>query len=240
MIALTLRATVITIYKIPTGSMIPTFNVGDVLIANRFYYGLKVPLTDGKDGWRIKIPGLYKKPGVGDIIIFRAPEEHLFYFIETHITSDEERVLLREINEAASFKRPHFIQEGFTNYISINGDLQYGGIIMLHHTVFEKYKEKLYHTLSRYLVVTKRNMYMTYKEHQDRGFWKTAMDTPMAGVSILATVFLNTPLAILPKTLWVYTLDVLAKRDPFDPTDSWGRFPLASNISLCTPMSTWT
>ncbi len=197
LIALVLRATVITIYKIPTGSMIPTFNVGDVLIANRFYYGLKVPFTDGLDKWRIKIPGLYKKPETGDIVIFRAPEEHLYYIIEIYPKNELDRELIKEINEASSFKRPHFIEDGYTNYIALGGN-EYSSLIILHHTIYEKYQDKLNNV--EHLLGGKQNFYMTYKEHRYRGFWMTLIDTPLAGLSIMANVLLDTPFAFLLKS----------------------------------------
>lgn len=200
LIALVLRATVITIYKIPTGSMIPTFNIGDVLIANRFYYGLKMPFTEGREGWRIKIPGLYKKPGTGDIIIFRGPEEHWFYFLAIRVNSQEAKNLMHEVNHASSFKRPNYIKNGFTNYISYRGNLEDEGVIMLHHSVYEKYVEEFRNTQGLdFLIRGKNKVYMTYKEHWHKSFWKNFLDTPMAGSSIVGTVLLNTPLAILPK-----------------------------------------
>ncbi|MDR1453314.1 MAG: signal peptidase I [Candidatus Margulisbacteria bacterium] len=44
--ALLLKATVLTIFIIPSGSMIPTLNIGDVLIVNRLYFGLSNPLRE--------------------------------------------------------------------------------------------------------------------------------------------------------------------------------------------------
>ena len=196
LIALVLRATVITIYKIPTGSMIPTFNVGDVLIANRFYYGLKIPFTDGLEGWRLKIPGLYKKPETGDILIFRAPEEQLFYIVEFYPTTDEDKQLIEEINQASSFKRPHFVKNDHTNYITLGGNRE-SSLVMLHHTVYEKYRDKLNQV--KHFVQGKPKLYMTYREHQYRGFWMTFIDTPVSGFSIMAGVLLDTPLAFLLK-----------------------------------------
>ena len=78
LLVLVIRSTLLTIYRIPTGSMIPTFKVGDVLVANHFYYGLKLPWTQDLEGYRIKA---VREVDRGDIVIFRGPKEEKFYTI---------------------------------------------------------------------------------------------------------------------------------------------------------------
>jgi len=63
LIALTIRASVIEPFRIPSGSMLPTLLIGDHLFVNKFVYGPKVPFTD------IRLPGL-REPERGDIIVF--------------------------------------------------------------------------------------------------------------------------------------------------------------------------
>jgi len=62
-------------YQIPTGSMIPTIMPGDRLFANRFVYGIKIPFTDGIEGFRF--PKM-KEPKRGDLVVFRAPASSYF------------------------------------------------------------------------------------------------------------------------------------------------------------------
>jgi signal peptidase I len=67
-LALIIRAYVVQAFKIPTGSMIPTLEVGDHLLVNKFIYGVKVPFTD--------ITVLtFKRPAKEDIIVFKYPED---------------------------------------------------------------------------------------------------------------------------------------------------------------------
>src|SRR5207244_4923814 len=58
-------------FKNPSGSMLPTLQIGDHLLVNKFLYGarLEIPLTDVSLG---RLPGL-RKPRPGDVIVFLAP-----------------------------------------------------------------------------------------------------------------------------------------------------------------------
>lgn len=67
-IALVLRAFVVEAFKIPTGSMIPTLEIGDHIFVNKFIYGLRVPLTNA---WFVQ----WSSPQRGDVIVFRYPPD---------------------------------------------------------------------------------------------------------------------------------------------------------------------
>jgi len=65
-IAMLARYFLVQAFKIPSGSMKDTLLVGDLLFANKFIYGLKVPYTDR---YIVK----FKEPARGDIVVFRYP-----------------------------------------------------------------------------------------------------------------------------------------------------------------------
>lgn len=67
LLALIIRAFVIQAFKIPSGSMVPTLLVGDHILVNKFVYGVKLP------GMEKKV-FVISKPGRGDIVVFRYPE----------------------------------------------------------------------------------------------------------------------------------------------------------------------
>src|SRR6266704_3792226 len=71
LLALVIRTFVVQAFKIPSGSMLPTLQIGDHLLVNKFLYGarLEIPLTDVSLG---RLPGL-RKPRPGDVIVFLAP-----------------------------------------------------------------------------------------------------------------------------------------------------------------------
>lgn len=67
-IALLLRAFVIEAFQIPSGSMIPTLEIGDHIFVSKFAYGLGIPFTDKKIfQWH--------DPQRGDVIVFKYPKE---------------------------------------------------------------------------------------------------------------------------------------------------------------------
>jgi signal peptidase I len=91
-IALVLRAFVIEAFKIPTGSMIPTLQVGDHIFVNKFIYGLRVPFSNH---WFVK----WGAPERGDIIVFRYPVNQAQDFIKrvVAVAGDEVRVEGRDV-----------------------------------------------------------------------------------------------------------------------------------------------
>jgi len=67
-LALFIRTFVVQAFKIPSGSMKPTLQIGDHILVNKFIYGVKIPYIG-------KTIISYKNPDHGDIIVFRYPED---------------------------------------------------------------------------------------------------------------------------------------------------------------------
>ena len=74
-LALFIRAFILQAFKIPSGSMKPTLQIGDHILVNKFIYGIKVPFTD-----KTLIPGA--EPKRGDVIVFKFPEDPKKDFIK--------------------------------------------------------------------------------------------------------------------------------------------------------------
>jgi signal peptidase I len=68
-VALLFRSLVVQAYQIPSGSMIPTLQVGDHIFVNKLVYGLTIPFTD------IKLGEHYRPPRRGEIVVFTHPLE---------------------------------------------------------------------------------------------------------------------------------------------------------------------
>jgi signal peptidase I len=75
LIALFIRTFIVQAFKIPSGSMKQTLQIGDHILVNKFLYGIKIPY------WRKTIIPL-KTPQRGDIIVFKYPEDPKKDFIK--------------------------------------------------------------------------------------------------------------------------------------------------------------
>ncbi len=73
--ALLITTFIIQAFKIPSGSMLETLQIGDHLLVNKFLYGLKDPFSDA-----YLIQGVH--PKVGDIIVFRYPKDPSIDYIK--------------------------------------------------------------------------------------------------------------------------------------------------------------
>ena len=88
LVALLLRAFVVEAFKIPSGSMIPTLEVGDHIFVNKFIYGLRIPFTKIKFfEWR--------KPKRGEVIVFIYPSDPDKDFIKRIVAVEGDRVAVR-------------------------------------------------------------------------------------------------------------------------------------------------
>ncbi|MFI3271064.1 MAG: signal peptidase I [Pseudomonadota bacterium] len=75
LLAMFIRTFIVQAYKIPSGSMLETMQIGDHLLVNKFAYGVKIPFTntymwEGSD------------PEVGDVIVFEYPKNPSIDYIK--------------------------------------------------------------------------------------------------------------------------------------------------------------
>lgn len=66
LVVFVLRSFVVEPFKIPSGSMVPTLRVGDLILVNKFHYGLRLPVLETKV-WA------NNEPQKGDVMVFRYP-----------------------------------------------------------------------------------------------------------------------------------------------------------------------
>jgi signal peptidase I len=75
LIALFIRTFVVQAFKIPSGSMKPTFQIGDHILVSKFIYGIKMPFIR-----KNLVP--VGDPKRGDIVVFIYPEDRSKDFIK--------------------------------------------------------------------------------------------------------------------------------------------------------------
>ena len=70
-----IRSFLVEPFKIPSGSMIPTLQVGDFILVNKFTYGVRLPVINQK------VVQL-NNPQRGDVMVFRYPENPTLDYIK--------------------------------------------------------------------------------------------------------------------------------------------------------------
>ena len=70
-----LRSFVVEPFRIPSGSMLPTLQNGDLILVNKYQYGIRLPVIDKKI-----IP--VSEPKAGDVVVFRYPVDTAVDYIK--------------------------------------------------------------------------------------------------------------------------------------------------------------
>lgn len=116
-LALLIRTFVVQAFKIPSGSMEPTLEIGDHILVNKFIYGVKIPFT-GLSFWA------WEQPQRGDVVVFTYPLEPEKDFIKRVIAvgGDTVRMVNKKlyINGAEAYD-PYAVFKGET---PLSGDIQ--------------------------------------------------------------------------------------------------------------------
>ncbi len=87
-----LRSFLFEPFKIPSGSMIPTLQVGDLILVNKYHYGLRLPVFNTKV-WDNHLPQR------GDVMVFRYPLQPSLDYIKrvVGIPGDEVAYLNKQL-----------------------------------------------------------------------------------------------------------------------------------------------
>lgn len=89
LLALFIRTFIVQAFKIPSGSMLPTLQIGDHLLVSKFIYGVKMPFTGAT-----LIPISDPKPN--DIVVFQYPKDPSLDYIKRVIAVAGDTVEIRD------------------------------------------------------------------------------------------------------------------------------------------------
>ncbi|MBX3621301.1 MAG: signal peptidase I [Rhizobacter sp.] len=135
-----LRSFLFEPFKIPSGSMVPTLLVGDLILVNKYHYGVRLPVINKKI---IQI----NDPQRGDVMVFRYPANPSVDYIKrvVGVPGDEVAYLNQRLylngNLVETQPMPEFYDDDSTRY-------------------FKQYSEKLGSVEHRILVDVQRPSYV--------------------------------------------------------------------------------
>lgn len=121
-----LRSFLVEPFKIPSGSMIPTLQVGDFILVNKFNYGIRLPIISKKI---IDI----NNPQRGDVMVFHYPENPSVDYIKRVVGLPGDVVVYRDKQVWLNGVLQQQKSEGEYNYVE-------SGLSFVHT---ERYSENL-------------------------------------------------------------------------------------------------
>ncbi len=90
-VALMIRFFVLESFRVPTGSMVPSIYIGDMLFVNKFVYGFSPPFTK----WHIL---QLNKPKRGDVLVFIYPKNEKMEFVKRVIGEPGDKIKITPTN----------------------------------------------------------------------------------------------------------------------------------------------
>jgi len=89
LLAFFIRSFIVQAFKIPSGSMLPTLQIGDHILVNKFLYGLRLPYPLETTMWE------WGQPNRGDVIVFIYPRDRSKDFIKRVVAVGGDSVEIR-------------------------------------------------------------------------------------------------------------------------------------------------
>lgn len=88
LIVFLLRSFIVEPFRIPSGSMLPTLQVGDFILVSKFHYGIRLPIVHQK----VMDVG---QPDRGDVMVFRFPGDNKTNYIKRVVGLPGDRIEYR-------------------------------------------------------------------------------------------------------------------------------------------------
>ncbi len=107
-----IRTFLVEAFKIPSGSMENTLQVGDFLLVNKLVYGAEVPFTHAR------LPRL-REPRRGDVIVFEYPEDLTKNFVKRLIGVPGDTI---EMREGSLIRNGTLVSESYVQHTEPDAD----------------------------------------------------------------------------------------------------------------------
>ena len=202
-----LRSFLFEPFKIPSGSMIPTLLVGDLILVNKFHYGVRLPVINKKvtEGSPVER---------GDVMVFRFPPKPSLDYIKRVIgvPGDEVSYLNKQltINGVPVEKKalPEFFEEDSLRYIKqfsedlpLSHDQQPTSLLKTHPLLNEderpafvagadnfKYKDQCTYSVEGFVCKVPKGHYFMMGDNRDNSldsrYWGFVPDENIVGKAI--------------------------------------------------------
>jgi signal peptidase I len=139
LLAVFVRAFVLTGYKVPTSSMAPTLLPGDFIFAYRLPFGIRIPFTSQKI--------FSRPPSRGDVVVFTYSEQPQVTYVKRVMGLPGDRIEIKNDHLIVNEKRFEYVSEGKALGQDLpNGDLfkvvKEKGMGLDHDLILKKETEK--------------------------------------------------------------------------------------------------
>ncbi len=190
LIVLILRGFIAEPFRIPSGSMLPSLEVGDFILVKKFSYGIRLP------AWNIKIIET-GRPQRGDVIVFRYPEDPSIDYIKRVVGVPGDKVAYYDKVLYINDKRMEQVGEtvyrpGYDHIVRRTENLS--GVV---HDILEN---KMYPARD-FVVTVPENKYFVMGDNRDNSrdsrFWGFVPDENLVGHAMV--VWLNWELGEWPR-----------------------------------------
>jgi len=114
LIVFLLRGLVVEPFRIPSGSMLPTLEIGDFILVNKYQYGLRLPIL------RHKLIDI-SDPKRGDIMVFRYPKDNRTNFIKRIVGVPGDMIEYRHKRLYVNGELVNNTENGIYEPFSLNG-----------------------------------------------------------------------------------------------------------------------
>ncbi len=183
LIVLVVRSFVVEPFRIPSGSMMPTLEIGDFILVNKFSYGIRLPIVDTKI---ISIG----EPKRGDVMVFRYPEDPSTPFIKRVVGLPGDRI--EYYNKVLYVNGHPAVQEAIGTYTGVGrGSNMTGASERLEHLASKEHAilvQPGYPSLTTETVVPPGRYFVlgdNRDNSRDSRYWGTVPDKYLIGRAFL-------------------------------------------------------